>query len=290
MRRQSCELHVLHVLGESLNEAAIPNAFFENLKAAYPIDSMSHCRLEDILSGECMDIHDGQELLSSLPQTPNPDDGSMKPTARLRAILSSLPSSTSRQDLRSVLRSRLIMRQAKLLHCDTVTWGDSTTRLAERALSETAKGRGFALPLFTDDGVSSNGLFNLYPLKDLLRKELEVYAMLTIPTLYELVTSTLSNPRVLKSSRNATIDELMGSFFQSVEQHHPSIVANVVKTSNRLLSVDSWQGRRNCTICSTPFNESSVPSEIRDGIQRPVSDTECKDYQICYGCSRSIRT
>lgn len=75
----------------------------------------------------------------------------------VRRLLSALPSPTSRMDILSILRTRLVVEIAKREGCEAVLWGDTTTRLAEKTLSETAKGRGFSVPWRTAEGESPFG-------------------------------------------------------------------------------------------------------------------------------------
>ncbi|KAI4124467.1 MAG: hypothetical protein LQ338_004785 [Usnochroma carphineum] len=125
-----------------------------------------------------------------------------------------------------ILRSRLITSLAKELRCSSILYGDSTTRLAERTLSATAKGRGAAIPGLTSDGQSPHGIKIVYPMRELLRKEIAAYATMTDPPLTPLILEDRSRGTVA-SSKNSTIEELMGQYFESVEQNYPSIVANV---------------------------------------------------------------
>lgn len=76
----------------------------------------------------------------------------------LQRLLGALASPTSRTDVLAVLRTRLVVEIAKREGCEGVLWGDTTTRLAEKTLAETAKGRGFAIPWRTADGDSPFGM------------------------------------------------------------------------------------------------------------------------------------
>lgn len=84
---------------------------------------------------------------------PNIDDKS-----RLQSLLSALASRTSQADILNILRTRLLVEVAKREGCEGVLWDDSTTRLAEKILSETAKGRGFSVPWQVADGPSPYGM------------------------------------------------------------------------------------------------------------------------------------
>ncbi|KXJ94490.1 hypothetical protein Micbo1qcDRAFT_193644 [Microdochium bolleyi] len=118
---------------------------------------------------------------------------------RLAYLFSQLPSATSRADVRRLLTRHLLITTAVEKACDVLLLGYNTTSLAELTLSETAKGRGFALPWMINDGAvplprsiidgSSNGSdlqkekqasgatgIPIYsPLRDIYRKELFVY-------------------------------------------------------------------------------------------------------------------
>lgn len=76
----------------------------------------------------------------------------------VRNLLGALASPTSRMDVLAVLRTRLVVEIAKREGCEGVLWGDTTTRLAEKTLGETAKGRGFSIPWRTADGDSPFGM------------------------------------------------------------------------------------------------------------------------------------
>ncbi|KAJ1335387.1 cytoplasmic tRNA 2-thiolation protein 2 [Microdochium nivale] len=72
---------------------------------------------------------------------------------RLAHLFSQLPSATSRADVRRLLTRHLLITTAAVSSCDVLLLGYNTTSLAELTLSETAKGRGFALPWMVNDGV-----------------------------------------------------------------------------------------------------------------------------------------
>ncbi|KAL8916443.1 MAG: hypothetical protein Q9208_008509 [Pyrenodesmia sp. 3 TL-2023] len=131
----------------------------------------------------------------------------------------------------SILRCRLITCLAEKHGCSGILYGDSTTRLAERTLSETAKGRGGSIPWLTADGQSPHAIKVVYPMRDLLRKEIAAYTAMTDPPLTPFILEG-SSPVVVPSSKNTTIEDLMSQYFDSVEQNYPSIVANVVRTSS----------------------------------------------------------
>ena len=108
-------------------------------------------------------------------------DEQLPPKDRLANLLKYISTATSRSDIASTLLTRLLVSVAEKHNCDSILFGDSTTRLAEKTLTETAKGRGFSLPWQVSDGTSPFGdnLFFNYPMRDLLKKELVAFTKLT---------------------------------------------------------------------------------------------------------------
>jgi len=240
----------------------------------------------------------------------NNSDGSMD----ISGLLKSLISPTSQSDIASIALTHTIIQQAQISNCEGVIWGDTTTRLAEKILASTALGRGATLPWLVNDGPSpytlpnsSTNIVFLYPMKDILRKELEPYSKVSEIT-------TLSAPQratgSVVSSKNATIDGLMKEYFDSVEKDYPSIVANVVRTSSKLRPPDEIAaqlrhhdvGNRptSCELCGVPVasgafgihNWGGGSQAARSGGPSqqaviPVDPTVVVEHRLCYGCARS---
>ena len=210
---------------------------------------------------------------------------------QIARLFDTLPSATARADVLTTLRTRLIVEHAKRNDCESILWGDSTTRLAEKTLAETAKGRGFSLPCQLADGVSPLGIHFHYPLRDLLKKELISYVDLAEPGLASLVQRPLVGTKSASiSSKNTTLDQLMIQYFESVEQNFPSIVSNVVRTMSKLEVPADATVDPQCSLCSMPVHGG------RFGIHRWGGDQEERaeslptitSNNLCYGCARSI--
>lgn len=280
-RHAGYNLHILFVDQSAVLEQASLRDSLDLLKQRYPSHTFTLVLLED-----CCDYgidFDMEKFADELT------DGHFAPDkrTRLKHILSSLPSATSRTDMIEILRRRLILAFAKAHECDGILFGDSTTRLAEKTLSETAKGRGIALPWLTADGPSSVGIFCTYPLRDLLRKELGAYASMTSPPLTPFISEAPA--QIPTSSKDTTIDDLMSQYFESVEQNYPSIVANVVRTSGRLVASSTSDGSNACTICEHPIvNESWGGDQLDSAAQLTEGNGSEYGKALCYGCARTI--
>lgn len=209
---------------------------------------------------------------------------------RLNQLLSSLPSATSRVDISNILRSRLLVGFAKENNCNTIVYGDSATRLAEKTLSETAKGRGNFLPWLIADGSSSHDIKVMYPMRDLLRKEVMDYALMVSEPLTPLISLPKSLVPATVSSKTTTIDDLMSQYFSSVEQSYPSIVTNVVRTASKLKLPPFTSASLSCCVCGFPFTQESGPwgGDQHKSTSHKSEKTSQNTRTTCYGCARSI--
>ena len=281
-RHAGYNLHILHVDQSTVLGQASLHDSLTVLKQRYPSHTYTAVSLED--------YHDyGIDLeMPALADAATNDNTSLDKRMRLNQILSSLPSATSRADTIDILRRRLIVAFAKVLVCDSILFGDSTTRLAEKTLSETAKGRGITLPWLTADGLSADGTYCVYPLRDLLRKELGAYANMISPSLTPLLCEAPS--RTPTSSKNTTIDDLMTEYFDSVEQNYPSIVANVVRTSSRLVAPSTSPCMYKCAVCGYPIVDESWGGDQRDSAVPQLANGDMSEHgkAICYGCARTV--
>ncbi|KAG4434596.1 cytoplasmic tRNA 2-thiolation protein 2 [Cadophora sp. M221] len=285
MNRAAYELHIVHI--DLYLEAADREdsaKLLERYKARFPRHTYSSFGLEDAL---LLDNIDWKAL--GLP--PPTEQEIQKPgTEKLQALVGSMPSATSQKDIATTLLTRLLVDVAKRNGCESILFGDSTTRLAEKTLTETAKGRGFSLPWQVSDGMSSYGVGFNYPLRDLLKKELVNFSSLTTPLLTDLIIYQNASSHISASSKLTTIDDLMIQYFESVEENYPSIVANVIRTSSKLKPLNG-DATTACGLCGLPVSEGT------DGIfgwggdqnsdSRPVK-LDNDHGVLCYGCSRSI--
>lgn len=287
MNRAAYELLVVHV-DLYLEDADRKNSFelLEKYKARFSRHTYSNFGLEEaLLLGDI----DWKPLGIARP----PSSTSERPgIERLRQFIGSMQSPTSRADVVSTLLTRLLVDLAKRNNCENILFGDSTTRLAERTLTETAKGRGFSLPWQVSDGISPYGIGFNYPLRDLLKKELVTFSSLAIPPITDLIIHQEPSSHISASSKTTTIDDLMAQYFETVEENYPSIVANVVRTSSKLMPL-ICDDNTACGICGLPVAEGT------DGIfgwggdqnsgSRPARENGHDDV-LCYGCSRSINS
>lgn len=298
LKRSGHANYTLHVLfinhSPLLNDQLDHRRSIDLLKERFPLHTYTILSLEDVFDYEQLDIEKEILGLQSSVNLFLTDDK----RARLQQLMSNLPSETSRADLTTILRQTLTAEFAKQHGCEIILYGDSTTRLAERTLSETAKGRGGLLPWLTADvPLIFSGLRMAYPMRDLLKKEISIFAAMISPPLTPLIHNNGSSTGQASSvsSRSTTIDQLMCQYFESVEQNYPSIVANVVRTSSKLKAPSTNSNTSSCNICKLPVMTLShywggdQNSDLNSSIDVDAAALEHVGA-ICYGCARSIKT
>ena len=292
--RVGYELQVLFIDMSSVYEHRPSLDVMSLFRERYPLHSFTIVPLSDAY--KYLPQIDEDSDLASFRVEGGPDPRRADPCYKsLQEFFTSLPSATSREDVTTIFRDRLIVDYAKQMDCEAVVWGDSTTRLAEKTLAETARGRGFGVPWQIADVSSPHGIKFAYPIRDLLRKEILTYSTLANPPLTPLITESRNSRQTSISSKDHTIDSLMSQYFESVEQNFPSIVANVVRTSRRLEAPPAAATSALCAICNLPIARGMEGLHSWAGEQESFSKPSIgrEPYQagqriLCYGCTRAL--
>jgi cytoplasmic tRNA 2-thiolation protein 2 len=204
--------------------------------------------------------------------------------AKLSQLLNTLKSNTAKDDILRICLVRSVVQFAKKGKFKNILWGDTTTRLAERVLSETSKGRGFSLPWQISDGETPFGVHFMYPFRDVLRTELTEYINLTDPSIKALIDAEKSVVPV--NLRNTSIDLLMSRYFESAEEQYPNIVSNVVRTGTKLIL--GPVGLQRCKLCTYPMtNEQRGELMIETHKDLKSTTNPEPQHNICYACARN---
>ncbi|KAK9367661.1 hypothetical protein V1509DRAFT_132464 [Lipomyces kononenkoae] len=207
-------------------------------------------------------------------------------------VLNNIHDRTSKLDTLQIIREALIFKTAKELECTTILWGDTMSSLAEKTLSLTAKGRGSVISYLLSDR-PRNGIYNIYPLREVLRAEAEEYVNLLDISKY-ISKPSIKTPNVL---RMMTIDDLLGNYFAEIEKGFPSIVSTVVRTAAKLTDTVAC-ARCKCAICGLPCDDDTPERWLQDITVKqsaPSFDSTCEQNDsgplkdgtrpiICYGC------
>ncbi|KAM0270247.1 hypothetical protein ACHAQH_009504 [Verticillium albo-atrum] len=234
--------------------------------------------------------------------------------ARLRHLLEKLPSVASRVDVSRLLLRHLLFHVAAQRGCSAIMMGYNTTALAELTLTETAKGRGYAVPWLVSDGAfplssfaalqGQDGTemnvpsaprrqwdFPVYsPLRDVLRKEIVVYNGTTEAAVAGLTADDPGFGGVrgsVVSHKELSIEDVMARHFAEVEDKYPNVIANVVRTTGKL---EKPAGEDACGLCGMTrdeLGEARWKGEI--GETTDEAATSVGKDPLCYGCERSVR-
>lgn len=200
--------------------------------------------------------------------------------ASLINLVSSARTASTRTDLLETLFVRLIVAFAKLNNCHAVLWGHSNDRLAAKSLAAVAEGRGGLLPLQISDGLSPWAVQFYYPLRDLVLPELVAFAKIHPERLSELLVHDTLNPMPPKSIRDTSISELLSNYITAQGEKYPSIIANIVRTVNKLQQPIFPSEVFKCSICV-------MPEQLQDGSH---SQADLRDWppRHCSTCQRSL--
>ena len=284
MKRVAYELYVVHIdLLLDSADANVSERLLEQYMTCFPRHNYSKLGLDAVLS---LSNIDWKAVNPTGFETCGSDENQRD---KLQQLIGSVPSATSRSDVVSNLLLQLLVDVAKKNSCESILFGDSTTRLAERMLTETAKGRGFSLPWQVSDGVSPFGVVFNYPLRDVLKKELVAFTSLNSNPLADLVIYQRPSTQKSASAKTATINDLMAQYFDSVEEDYPSIVANVVRTSSKLETPS--KDTITCSFCALPMADGTNGISGWGGDQNSTSfpAIHVDDSNLCYGCSRTLQ-
>ena len=276
-------VHVLYV-DESIvcgDLNAVEN--LETIRRIFPDHSCDIIRLEEL--GVASDL--SESILQD--QRPSLQD-LHDPRHILQHAVSSLKSTSSKVDFVEKLRNRLVETFAAREKFDHIMYSDSTTRLAERILAETAKGRGGSLLALTDDHATADGIPCLYPMRDILEQEIHTYAETSIPTMLPVI-NMASAKRAAFFSDSDSIDGLMAQYFSSVEIAYPSIVANVVRTSHKLVVDSNAISPERCNLCQTGLQQKPEQRDVNANLkadQNRSINGHSIAHDLCTACKETL--
>lgn len=284
-KRTGYELHVLHVTDPSETSTEPVETSMNALKELFPQHAYDIKCLES--PNWSMDIPSDDSVHAEQPMS-EPYWPRTSPNGILNGIVDTSLSPTSRTDILEIARTRLIVEEAQRLGCECVLWAHSTTKIAEKVLAETAKGRGFALPWLAHDGPSPFGIDFLFPMRDLLKKEVNAFSEQLLGGIKHICRS-VDDARIPISSKAKTIDGLMQEYFESVEESYPSIVTNVMRTSGKL-AAPSNDERIPCRLCRTPVSKDAQGTSNWAGVQEASQSLPSSTLMksTCYGCATTL--
>ncbi|KAK4200544.1 hypothetical protein QBC40DRAFT_200352, partial [Triangularia verruculosa] len=247
-RSSPFELTVVHIYNDTFTTSSTAESLLSPYKTRYPSFTFLSHPLSDALALASINW---PELCASLSLPAS------HPTS-LKEFLVSLPASQASQtDIINLLTRHLLLSLTTSANSQALLLGHSTTAIAELTLSQTAKGRGFSLPWMINDGLftfSDQQVLVFHPLRDILRKELIEFTKLTSPPLEGLIPDEAKQEGQVLNHKDLSIEEVMTRYFADVEKNYPSVVANVARTSARLVRIFENGEEKGCGLCGMPMD------------------------------------
>lgn len=191
---------------------------------------------------------------------------------KLQMLFQSVADPTGKEDLLQHLRMQALQQVAKDHGYTRLVLGLSTSRIAAKVISATAKGCGFSLPTEMQFYDARWNVPVVLPLRDCVIKELVLLCHLRhlkyvfIPTL-----STLSMPQ-------NTINSLSASFVSLLQEDNPSKERTIMRTAAKL---QPFSFNRPSSYESSILHKRSSHSPISNGVH--VSEDEAAEA-LCPVC------
>ncbi|PGH19418.1 hypothetical protein AJ80_03918 [Polytolypa hystricis UAMH7299] len=278
------DVHVLNIEGTTTGNAELSGrSALEFIREAYPRHTYSGIPLHSMFSYD----KDIKDVMSTFGNSEFIDNPSKTDQERLDAFKHSLSTATSRADINAVLLTRLIVAFAKDNGCEGILWGDSDSRLAAKAIANVAKGRGSSLPWEICDIASPWGVQFNFPLRDLFKHELDLYISIVLPNLLPVV---VENPKAVEnlSNKNMSIEDLMSHYVATQGEKYPGVMANIVRTIDKLQAPSLEDAGSKCTMCGMPVVANTLESS--SALDETISwgnEHAGKKPFTCYACARS---
>ncbi|KMP08945.1 hypothetical protein CISG_04029 [Coccidioides immitis RMSCC 3703] len=283
-KRTAFDLHVLIVDPVSLHpsKGAAASGRLAKIKEAYPDNTYSEVPLRSIFDYD-PDIRGDISQHTGIPLGSNP---SRSDEEILNLFRASFSTATARADIDGILLRRLIVAFAKSHKCDGILWGDSDSRLAAKTLANVAKGRGSSLVWNVCEGMSPWDIYFNFPLRDLYKSELEVYASYALRDLQQIIDQDPRNFEDL-SNRHMSIEDLMSQYVLTQGAKYPGVMANIVRTVDKL-TTPGVENAKMCILCRVPAGENL---NAASGSQMDIGsngETTTVPRSTCYGCMRTL--
>ncbi|KAJ1554451.1 Cytoplasmic tRNA 2-thiolation protein 2, partial [Nowakowskiella sp. JEL0078] len=218
---------------------------------------------------------------SAIQMTFNVHEGT--PAERLKYCLEGITKASYREDLINHFRFNLLLAATKEQNCKGLLLGCNATRLAIRIISQTSKGRGFALPV---DIATETDFYKeiviLRPLKDVLAKEIGIFNH------YEKIRPAIIPNELTKSVPKSSIDKLTEDFITSLQQDFPSTVSTIYRTMHKITTEYNQPSSTHCSICSGPVQDTAHSWRNSHTVQILPVETSIQATTCAHGTKNSL--
>lgn len=209
----------------------------------------------------------------------------MERKRKCRELVLGVRDATGREDVIEHLRMKRLRMAAEGAGAEVLLLGECATRLAVRAVADTVKGKGYAMPgniQFADSRMGRERTTVLRPLRDSVAKELAFYCHFAGVRLHE---------KPWRVVQGTTLNGLSDAFVATLQANLPSSVSTVFRTVEKIQAFPFNQERQEmddvfqnscsvvptqaptlCLLCAAPLSQRELaakdvpaPANDRDG-------------------------
>ncbi|KAJ2649538.1 Cytoplasmic tRNA 2-thiolation protein 2 [Coemansia sp. RSA 1250] len=212
---------------------------------------------------------------------------------QLRMLFSKLTSPTDKEDMLQAIKTALLVQLARNSGCGVIFVGDSSTRIAVKAMALIGRGRGFSLPL--EVGAESQWFQDIVavrPMRDFVAKEVAFFNCWTRqPTAFVPTFTTAEH-------RRASINRLAEAFIVELDQGFASTVPTVCRTLQKLETRPDALAAAPCLVCGMPVEPDAniwrTCLTIDGNAPEPAPESNANDAFditscLCYSCQSMLR-
>ncbi|KAK4688458.1 cytoplasmic tRNA 2-thiolation protein 2, partial [Tremellales sp. Uapishka_1] len=258
-------------------------------------------RAEDVfdekLGGESLEVDLSVRDLPIL-ERPNRASSSSSPTPlhSLQSLLASLPPPSRPALLSNILSTLLHCASATLPNISHLILGETSTRQAQRVISGTASGRGWALPLELADSYTlpSSKIVRLKPMREMSMKEVTIYCHTKRLSSFNERKWDHAGPAGKRGKGGiGSLEMLTEQFIAGLSVTHPATVSTINRTGDKLTFSGKVQSDL-CPVCEMPVDESALEWKSRSGLTSLSKETEVVEPTsssgptlaplLCYAC------
>ncbi|XP_002973588.2 cytoplasmic tRNA 2-thiolation protein 2 [Selaginella moellendorffii] len=203
------------------------------------------------------------------------DDNQEDCSTQLKNLLDSVKDGTGKEDIVEILRMELLEQVAKKEGYTKLVLGLSTTRIAARVVSATAKGQGFALAAGVQYVDSRWHAPVVLPLRDCATKELALLCHF-----FHLETLFLTNFSTLVEPSASTINSLCSNFVFTLREDNSSRDHTIVRTAGKLTPFSFNH--------LAPSNGDSRSMRKRRGVKTELSNSGSNMEALCVLCRAPV--
>jgi len=231
------------------------------------------------------------------------DESDEKDRQEFIKAFESISSLTAQQDFLAIRRISLIINTAYRNQYKKIMFGDTSTSLSMKLLSNISLGRGSSIPL--DIGVSDNrypDITIIRPMRELSSKEVAIFNRLR-----NILVRLPKNITTMKSS-DSCLQKKTEEFIIGLQTDFPHTVNTVFRTGDKICKNEKFDKcSEKCVMCQSPLLDTDTLQMLTSGERIAEDEAGCcgssdecaskcfrlteaeMKSQLCYGCNLTFK-